>query len=246
MSRMTRTKQSTLLLSAAAALVSLSASTAVGGIGLPSGFEITAGPGDGNWAASNNPDDFEVTNTDLGAQVTGFSETDSWTAEWNSIVYSTNPSVTTSFSFTNTTLVDQEFTVTVTSPIAPIGGNTIMQGTIGGSLVDNPGNDPGATLAAPSGGAIYTALIDGNAVQTLHDDPFSFSVPDVTADSIPGAGFSNVAGPPAFTSIGIQHTFFLSAGDSVTFSSAFTVIPTPATLAVLGLAGIFGSRRRRH
>ncbi len=237
-------KQSTLLLSAAA-VFSLAASTAVAG-GLPAGFEIIAGTGDGNWTASNNADDFQVTDTDLGAQISGFTQTDSWTAEWDSIVFSTNPTVTASFSFTNTTSMDQEFTVTVMTPISPIGGSTVMQGSIGGSLVDNPGNAPGATLAAPSGGAIYTALIDGNPVQTLHDDPFSFSVPDVTADSIPGASFSNVAGPPAFTSIGIQHTFFLSAGDSVTFSSAFTVIPTPATVAVFGLAGFFGSRRRRH
>jgi MYXO-CTERM domain-containing protein len=48
--------------------------------------------------------------------------------------------------------------------------------------------------------------------------------------------------------IGIQLDFILSAGDSVAITSYFQVdpVPAPAGLALLGLAGLGGRRRRRE
>ena len=47
------------------------------------------------------------------------------------------------------------------------------------------------------------------------------------------------------TSIGIRLDFDLTPGETVTFNGAFAFVPAPGCLALLGLAGLTGSRRRR-
>jgi hypothetical protein len=215
----------------------------------PSGFNVIV-QGQDTWQLINNPDDFNwIPDPQGGGTVEQVqtSEGTDWEGGFDGTGFAAgSTSVFGNFSFTNTSGSTQTFTVTVISPLLqPISGQTQIQGSIGGSLVDT-GPGAGATVAAPSGGSIYTALIDGNPVRTLMDDPFSFSVPENQADSIPSQSFPFEPGPiGAFNDIAIQHTFTLTAGDSVTFSSAFTVVPSPAGLAIFAAAGLLGCRRRR-
>ena len=89
-------------------------------------------------------------------------------------------------------------------------------------------------------------------MRTLNDDL------DVTYDSrgdtalIPDEDFglpgpSELGPPEALEHIGIRIDFFLSAGDSITSTSFFVLepLPAPGAIALLGVAGLLGSRRRR-
>lgn len=153
---------------------------------------------------------------------------------------------------TNNTLVDQDFTITVSVPVGAVSGPfNLIGGSVTGSITDLNGD--GATLSSPVGGSLYEALADGNTVATLLDDPFTVSSgnyesatvgPASFGEPIPGQLFAG----PINASIAITLSFTLSAGDAAAFTSIFVIektIPTPAGLALLGLAGVIGSRRRR-
>jgi len=119
---------------------------------------------------------------------------------------------------------------------------------VGGSVTD--GNGGGATVAAPAGGSIYTSIIDNVDFQKLHLAPFSQGAANFSSSNVPVADFGqpipNFPGPAALTNIGIRLNFTLTAGDSASFTSNFVVVPEPATLSVLGLAGVALLARRRR
>jgi len=166
--------------------------------------------------------------------------------DWDLLI-DEDPFVNANFSFTNTTGSDNNFQVIVGANVQPVQPSSIMQGSISGSLGSgNPGVST-ATLAAVGGDSIYTALIDGAAVQTLLDDPFSVSTAFTTTFGTADFGVPTaIPGPAVNSTIGIGHSFFLTDGDSATFSSAFVVnVPTPGAAALLGLAGVVGLRRGR-
>lgn len=168
-----------------------------------------------------------------------------WSLSWDCTV-DPDPFVTANIVVTNNMAVTQTFSLLMVLPIAPaITPATLMDGSIIGTVTDNNGND--ATVAAVSGGSIYTAFIDGGAVQTLMDDPFSASAGGpFLSDNAGPESFADLAGPAANATIAIELEFTLSAGDSASFTSIFeVVIPGPAGVALFGLAGAFGRRRRR-
>jgi len=174
-----------------------------------------------------------------------------WGLGW-SLLVNPDPFIIANFVVTNNSLVDQEFSLTVTMPIDPPGLTDVsIGGSVTGTLTDLNGN--GATLSSASGGSIYSALVDNAVVATLLDDPFSVST---------GAFESAVVGPASFgepipsqpsgdalNTMAITLNFVLSAGDAASFTSIFvlvgTDIPAPGALALLGVAGLFGRRRRR-
>ncbi len=227
--------------------IALATSVAMGGSILPEGFDITCqlAGSDGVWSAQNNQGDFEV-NPETGA-ISGASAGNAWSAEWDSIAFTSNPSLTTAWAFTNTTGSTQTFTVTFTTPISAISGQLEMFGSITGGLTANtPGT--AAEIWAPTGGSIYTAYVDGVAVSpTLMNDPFHVATNPPTATAPLGfESFEFEPGPAsAMNSISIEHTFTLTAGDSVTFNSAFQIIPAPAGIALFAMFGLGASRRRR-
>ncbi|MFG0273623.1 MAG: hypothetical protein ACF8QF_01055 [Phycisphaerales bacterium] len=174
-----------------------------------------------------------------------FSET-GWSCDWDLLI-DEDPFVNANFAFTNNTGSDNNFQVIVGANVQPVSPSSVMQGSISGTLGSGVPGTNTATLAAASGDSLYTALVDGVGVQTLLNDPFSVSTAFTTAFGAADFGIpSPIAGPAVVNSIGIRHSFFLTAGDSATFSSAFVVnVPTPGTVALMGLAGIVSLRRRR-
>lgn len=118
--------------------------------------------------------------------------------------------------------------------------NAIATASAGMTVVDR--NLNGATLTGTQGGFAYQANYNGLVpAGTMYASAFS-SV---------GAG---PTGPAAFgpTNIGTvssmssQWGFTLSARDSATGTSVFTIVPAPGSVAVLGLFGIVAGGRRRR
>jgi len=154
----------------------------------------------------------------------------------------TDPSVNGVIAVQNNALGTQQFTMTVTLLTGAVGNpTTLTGGSVAGGATDNNGN--GATLSAPAGSALYTALIDGVAHQTLFADPTVLTVvnPFDSADLDPPGAFGtpipSLPGPGVATSIGIRYDFLLTSQDAASFTGVFVVepVPEPATAALLGL-----------
>ena len=170
---------------------------------------------------------------------------DGWSLSMDS-----DPFVTNNFTITNTTGSTQIYTVGTTVGVAPAIPFASMQGSVGFSLTDNNGN--GATLAT-SGVPLYRAQIDGNVARTLWNSPTSFTAPFGSTSSNIFFGFPTPESAPESVdaSIGILMVFSLTSGDSVSFSSNFTVneavVPAPAAVWLFGsgLLGLVAAARRK-
>lgn len=166
-----------------------------------------------------------------------------WGVNWN-VSGNEDPFVTNFFTVTNNQSFTDLFTLTVTLPISALGPTTINLGSISGTVTDNNNNN--AFVTAPTGGSIYTALIDGSSVHTLMSDPFSEDAGGAMLTGPVGpAAFGPTGGPAAASTIGITVSFLLSPGDSASFTAFFSVeVPGPAGLPLIALFGLVGRRRR--
>ncbi len=155
--------------------------------------------------------------------------------------------VTFNQTFTNTTT--QAKTYDVMQSISLVGAvlDPTMSGNVAAILIDMNGN--GASLSSLGTTAIYTALVQDTAVQTLLPGDWSFQVNPYMSDASTPASFSNVVLPSgsATGTMSIRLQFTLSAGDKVSFASNFVVqaVPAPGAVGLAALAGI-GCRGRRR
>lgn len=150
---------------------------------------------------------------------------------------------------TNTTNATTTFTIT-NNALTTIGSPTFITGSITGTVTDLNGNGATVGLAVDQFNnpiPIYTGLIDGSSAKDLMTtNAASFTAGQFFSNNATPEFFVSLPAGPVTQSIGITLTFTLTAGDSASFTSIFTVepIPAPAGLALLGGVFAFGRRRR--
>lgn len=233
---------------AAIALGLATTSSIAGTIGVPE-MQIWMQVNDNNMipytpAGFQNPDGTYTYN--------GYYEGEGFDLDFDAIA-DTDPFINNTVAVTNTSGSTNTYTFIVMLPTISITGGTVMGASIGGSVTD--ANFSGGATLGSAGGPVFTGLIDGSAAPgaTLLNDPYSSpAVPFAggtsnilaTSFGLPGPSFP---GPDVLGSIGIQLKFTLTAGDTAAITSFFIVepVPAPAAFALLGLAGLAGSRRRR-
>ena len=165
--------------------------------------------------------------------------------EIRELEFNPDPTVYHNLLITNNTATTQSYTLTSTLNTGAFAAPNLIHGSIT-TQVQDCGSD-GAQVAAPAGGAIYNAQIDGTTVKQMQVDPFSISTtpPNFVNNNLEefGPQLSNI---PVNNNIGIVLTFELSPGDEVSILSRFDVlVPEPASMALLGIGGLAMLRRRR-
>ncbi|MFT5424688.1 MAG: hypothetical protein ACI89L_002485 [Phycisphaerales bacterium] len=149
--------------------------------------------------------------------------------------------VTLDFSF-SAGFMNSSFTVNANPLVfSPI---TSVVGVASAALTVQDRFNDGVTVS-PNGAGAYSALYNGGAV---FGDLFTGGVitgaGGTSANDVTNSGsYSFVAA--SVSDISAKWDFTISAFDSATGTSVFTVVPTPASAALLGLGGLVATRRRR-
>lgn len=145
-------------------------------------------------------------------------------------------------------------TFTLNSALVTFGSITNAQAraSAGLTVTDNTGNGASVTGNRP-GGAVFSAQYNGLAPagSTFADliagplvEPGGFGS-ESTNQSFPAApgAFSAIAG--SVGSVSTMWDFTVTANDQASGTSVFVLVPTPASLALLGMSGlVLGGRRR--
>lgn len=120
-----------------------------------------------------------------------------------------------------------------------------LRATASVNVTDNTGN--GATLTGlGAGGTFFNAAYNGGTTfADLVVGPLATAGSTDSSQDLPAAPgqFSPIGG--ALTDMQAQFNFSLTAGDSAGGTSAFFSVPTPASAAIFGFAGLAATRRRR-
>jgi len=155
--------------------------------------------------------------------------------------FDTDPLVYNNILVQNLTAVPQVYSIGVFLPTT-FGAPNQIRGSIDTSLI---GTD--AQVSALASNSIYKAQIDFVPVKTLQDFPFTLSTPQPAVSSSAQFGF-DPSGIPVVSTMGIQLTFSLSPGDTVSILSDFEIegIPEPGVLSLLVLCGGFLVWRRQR
>jgi hypothetical protein len=170
---------------------------------------------------------------------------------WN-ITLNPDPYVTANTVVTNTTGMTQDFVLEVILPIShTVGPPVRMRGSIVGGVTDSGSGS--ATVGFVVGNALYSAMIDNTIVRTLNDAlpvtaTGAFNSASIGPDRFGFPTLEVLTNTTATTNIAIRLRFSLTAGDSASFTSVFSIIPEPSTAMLLGfgLLGLLAAGRRRR
>ena len=148
---------------------------------------------------------------------------------------------------TNLLTADSEFSLSILMPTIFGDGAALYGGSVGGTLTGEAGG--GLLAGLGEGSSFWSASVDGTTIAQLIEDPFLITTDPFESAAIPAAAFGepipSLEGISPNASMGVALDFLLGAGDTVAITSTFVgQIPTPATLALFGIAG-FNRRRRR-
>lgn len=203
-----------------------------------------------------------------GAQndTSGFNE---WSMTWG-VTADDDPAATGPLFADVGTRLGANFTIMNTRADGPLASDNHLQFSILVNLNLLAGFAPnvqyyangGPTITVPAGqlhdGILTTVGLSPMTNFLLNNASQSSLFPSgsqLAASSNPGGGSStnswngftglNPYSPPP-SSMSILMTFDLTPGDRVTFNYNYGVIPAPGALALLGLAGVVGGRRRRN
>lgn len=175
--------------------------------------------------------------------------TGAWWCAWN-VVGKADPFVSANITFRNTTPTPQIYSVSVIQPIfPPITPSSLIGGSTGGSLTDTNFDGAGYVKTA-LGAPLYMGGLDGVGVLPIYPHPTTFSISfpgqTVTIPALnPGLPGPTIPAGPVSNWISITHTFELSPGDSVGFTSFFVVVPEPAIAVLLAFGSVLMLRRQR-
>lgn len=232
------------------------AGTANAGILPPAGWDMVFEVGNAApWSAAANPGSWTVTTStgpdgNLRYHVQGGATGPGFAFSFNTVL-DPDPFISSSFTVQNMTGLTQHITVTNTLPIFPaLPFATTMTGSVSGSVGDGDGlldvNGNGGTVTSHvNGRPYYEALTDGGVARTLYNAPQVHVAPLFLTGTIPTRNFIGEVGPPMLATIGIRNSFSLTSGDNAAFTSTYLVVPAPAGIAMSGLLGFAGLRRRR-
>ncbi|MBL8745502.1 MAG: hypothetical protein JNK58_04005 [Phycisphaerae bacterium] len=238
------------------AVLACVAGTVNAGIALPQGWDMLVQVGNGApWSAVANPETWVVTTSTgpdghLRYRVQGAAIGDGFSVSFNTVL-DPDPFISSSFTIQNMTGMTQNFTVTTTLPTFPVlFAPTTMTGSVSGTVGDGDGalaptGFGGTVTTQANGRPYYEALVDGLDTRSLYTAPQVHNAPLGLTSTIPTQNFINEVGPAVISSIGIRNAFTLTSGDNAAFTSTFLIVPTPSGLAVAGLIGLAGLRRRR-
>jgi hypothetical protein len=156
-----------------------------------------------------------------------------------------DPRISANFTLENFSAQTVEVELLITLPIAP--SFPAPSSLTGSVAVGMTADDDGGLLAALPGVAFWQAMMDGMAVGGATDLLAGLSASAGPAESVAAgnAGFLQIPGPEVLTDIGILITFSLTAGEQMSFTSVFDVVPAPGGLGLLCFAAVFSRRRRR-
>ncbi|MFO0961516.1 MAG: PEP-CTERM sorting domain-containing protein [Phycisphaerales bacterium] len=158
--------------------------------------------------------------------------------------------VTINTTYINDTASTKTFDVVQSVYLAGPIYDAVMSGSITATVHDLNGN--GAWFTSVGGGDVYQAIVDEESVRSLFNNVSMYAHGPFQAGSPRTEVFGGEAVPKGYVSsqMGLRLNFTLTAGDSVTFSTVFQVIgspvPAPGAMALLGVAGLAGTRRRRR
>lgn len=113
------------------------------------------------------------------------------------------------------------------------------------TLTDTNGNGAVYTGMGPGGNG-YSAWYNGFPGSNLYSAQIpglAFAGPPFDTQSTNGFFMGAIGGPVG--SMSAQWNFIVSAGDAASGTSTYVLLPAPGSVALLGLAGITASRRRR-
>ena len=218
----------------------------------------------GNTAVSTDTNDQVFENPDgsftlIGTESGNVGTDRGWKLDWD-LTIDYDPFINGSLTLTNFGSTARNFVLNVELPVAAIAAPTLFGGSITATLFDDSQNGVATLTRSTADGAspgIYQSFIDNSPVLNLFGvvplecsggPNCSISLSD--SDGLPGPTIPN--GPGVNQKIRTQLMFNLSAGDRVTFSTNFTVIPMPvplpasvwALIAALSCLGYFRLRGR--